>query len=167
MARTLAVFTRSLVPTVRFVVTSAVLAVACAVIAIGTFRSGALVGEVEMVAFVAMLVFGICVIGGVLRIMRFKPVLDVTTEGIRDRRIAPEIIPWSGIASVTVSDARRHRTLELKVHSNVADRLMRPRGSATVRRDLAISMAGLSGSFDDLVSALKKAEEATRGQRRA
>lgn len=167
MARTLAVFTRSLVPTVRFVMTSGVLAAGCAVIATGTFRSGALVGEIEMIAFVGMLLFGVCILGGVLRIMRFKPVLDVTTEGIRDRRIAPEIIPWSGIASVTVTDARRQRTLELKVHSDVADRLMRPRGSGTVRRELAISMAGLSGSFDDLVTALKQAEAATRGQRRA
>jgi len=167
MARTIAVFTRSLAPTLRFITTSIVLAAFCGIVAMGFFPAGAFADAVESIAYVGMLLFGLCILGGVLWMARFKPVIEVTTDGLRDRRLAPEIIPWTGIARVTVTDTRRRKQLQLTIDLAVADRMKRTRAQANRMkgRDVTISMNGLSGSFDDLANALRRVEAQTRGQR--
>jgi hypothetical protein len=164
MARTIAVFTRSLVPTLRFVSTSFVSAAFCAILASGVLPSGRLAEAIELIGFVGMLIFGLCIVGAVLWMMRFKPVLEITTDGLRDRRISTDIIPWTGIASVTVTDTRRRKTLQLTIDLEVTERMMRTRAQASRMRgrDVSISMKGLSGSFDDLIGALRRIEADTR-----
>ncbi len=166
MARTIAVFSRSHAPTLRFVTACFIMAGLCAMVATGVIGAGPLVA-VQPIAFLGMLVFGLCIVGGVLWMTRFRPILEVTTDGLRDRRLSPDIIPWSGIASVTVSDRRRRQVLQLQINVDVADRMMRTRAHAgTMKgRDVAISMTGLNGSFDDLVRALKRVEAETRNKR--
>ncbi len=164
MARTIAVFSRSHAPTLRFIWACFVLAAFCALIATGLIAIGPLM-PFQPFAFAGMLVFGLCIVGGMLWLTRFKPILEVTTDGLRDRRVSPDIIPWSGIASVTVSDRRRR--LQLQINADVADRMMRTRAQASAMqgRDVSISMIGLNGTFDDLVNALKRVEMETRRRR--
>jgi len=161
--RTIAVFSRSHAPTLRFIWACFVLAAACALVATGMIAIGPLV-PFQPFAFVGMLGFGLGMVGGVIWLTRFKPVLEVTTEGLRDRRLSPDIIPWAGIASVTVSDRRRRQVLQLSINVDVADRMMRTRAqTSTMRaRDVAISMVGLNGTFDDLITALRRVEAETR-----
>jgi len=161
--RTIAVFSKSHAPTLRFIWACFVVAVACALLATGVIEIEPL-RPFQPFAFVGMLMFGLGIVGGVIWLTRFKPILEVTTEGLRDRRLSTDIIPWAGIASVTVSDRRRRQVLQLSINVEVADRMMRTRAQTSQMkgRDVSISMVGLSGTFDDLIAALRRVEAETR-----
>jgi hypothetical protein len=87
------------------------------------------------------------------------PVVTITREGIRDRRVAAELIPWSAVNGIKVWEHRGQRTMVLAVDPTVEAGLSLTR---TVRwtRDanralgadgLCVTALGLKIGFDELL----------------
>jgi hypothetical protein len=164
MSRPIAVFSRSAATSMRFVTTCIGLVALC-----GAFATGILPGprivDFEFYAFVGFVISGIGVLIGfaVARRQR-RPVLEITLDGIRDRRVTSQLVPWASISTVSVEAVGRRKMLVLDLDAGAGKRLSRvsPQARAN-RRGLTISMTGLNGTFEDLVAALRRAEEETRG----
>jgi len=88
------------------------------------------------------------------------PVVTLSREGIRDRRLAPELIPWSAVGDITVWKQRRQRSMILSVDPTVEagltlSRLVRWTRNANraVGVDgLWVSAGDLKSSFDELLA---------------
>ena len=164
MGRTIAVFSLSAAYLMRFITWCVVLVAVCAAFATGLLPAPPL-RDFELFAFVGFVVSAVALIAGILLLLRRRrPVLEITTDGIRDRRVSPQLVPWAAIATVSVEAVGRRKMLVLDLDAATGKRLTRaPSASRANRRGLTISMTGLNGSFDDLVNALRRVEEETRG----
>lgn len=165
MGRTIAVFSRSAAKAMRFVNLCVVL-----VALLGAFAGGLLpappLRDFELFAFVGFLISAVALVAGIMVVIRQRrPILEITTEGIRDRRVSATLLPWAAIATVSVEAVGRRKMLVLDFEKAAGARLARsgPAPARANRRGLTISMTGLNGTFEDLVAALRRAEEATRG----
>ena len=87
------------------------------------------------------------------------PVITITQEGIRDRRVAAELIPWSAVRGIKIWEYRGQRVMVFAVDPTVETGLDLTR---TVRwtRDanrslgadgLCVTAQGLKIGFDDLL----------------
>ena len=162
MGRTVAVFSRSAAKAMRVVNLCVVLVAVC-----GAFAGGLLpappLRDFEFFAFVGFLISAAVLVLGILQVIRRRrPILEITTEGIRDRRVSSLLVPWAAIATVSVEAVGRRRMLVLDLQKPAATSPARAAPARANRRGLTISMTGLNGTFDDLVNALRRAEEATR-----
>lgn len=164
MGRTIAVFSRSAAKAMRLVNLCVVLVAVC-----GAFAGGALpappLRNFEQFAFVGFVIFAVGFVAGLLLVIRRRrPILEITTAGIRDRRVSSQMVPWAAIATVSVEAVGRRKMLVLDFDKAAEKQLARSASAPARanRRGLTISMSGLNGTFEDLVNALRRAEEATR-----
>lgn len=65
-------------------------------------RVGYVIGMAVFVPFTAFQLW---------RIYDRSPVITLSTEGLRDTRVAPQTIPWSGVAKLALGEQRRNRFL--------------------------------------------------------
>ena len=143
MDRVIASFRQSFPKTLGLVaggslLTLASLLIVIHVIPVAPWSKGAIAG------YVGLPFFGLATLLLVVRLFQAGPVVEVTTSGISHRRWSQEFIPWSTVAGMSVQQVRRRRSLILR---------LRPGGSR------AISMTGLDGSFEDLLSAVRAAQQ--------
>jgi hypothetical protein len=167
MSRTIAVFSRSAAKAMRFVNLCVVLIAVCGMFAAGVLPSPR-IQDFEFFAFVGFVMSAIALgIGLVYLLRRRRPLLEITVDGIRDRRVSSQLVPWAAIATVSVEAVGRRKMLVLDLEAAAGKRLTRAPSQAARanRRGLTISMTGLNGTFEDLVEALRRAEEATRNSR--
>jgi hypothetical protein len=165
MSRTIAVFSRSAAGAMRFVLTCIFLVVVCGMFATGILRGPNLV-DFEFFAFVGFVASGLgLLIGFAVLLRQRRPLLEITLDGIRDRRVSSQLVPWALISTVSVEAVGRRKMLVLDLDAGAGKRLSRqPSAQARAnRRGLTITMTGLNGTFEDLVAALRRAEEETRG----
>jgi hypothetical protein len=162
MDRTIAVFSRSAAKAMRFVNVCIVLVAVCGAFAAGVLPSPG-IRDFELFAFIGFVLAAIALaIGFVHVVRRRRPILEITTQGIRDRRVSPKLVPWGAISTVSVEAVGRRKMLVLDLETAAGQRLVRAGAPRANRRGLTISMTGLNGTFEDLVEALRRAEEATR-----
>jgi hypothetical protein len=133
---------------------------------------------------VLVLVSGPILLSYLTKVIRapYGPIIEISRAGLRDRRISPDIIPWSGIEAMwRLPQSRR---LLLILDPAVDNSLLRSAHAAWARRrmlkrylverlsgeddpyavytygygfgDVSISMLGLAGSFDALVRAVEQ-----------
>lgn len=70
----------------------------------------------EFAGYVGMLLFGACTLLAFWRAFTTRgPVVTITREGIRDRRIATDFIPWSAVNDITIWKQNRQRFIVLAV----------------------------------------------------
>jgi hypothetical protein len=105
--------------------------------------------------------FGLVTILIFLQLFRTGPVVEVRTSGLRDHRRSPDVIPWTAIAKVSIrrTGGRQRLALQFRAGAKMRpSRLGRAVGKVNAAAGgFSISMAGLDGSFGDLINAIKKA----------
>jgi hypothetical protein len=70
----------------------------------------------EFVGYVSLVFFGLCMVICLRRLMTAgRTVITITPDGIRDIRVAAELIPWSRIRAISLAEIRKQRFLVLAV----------------------------------------------------
>lgn len=134
---------------------------AAAMLAFGVIDVGSRMGGLApVVGYVGLVFFGGGTIMIVWRIMALRgPVLTLSPEGLRDVRVAAEIIPWPAIEAYGTWSANKQSFVILRVAPEV-ERGLRPTRIARWTRSanrslgadgLAIGTTGLELAHDDLL----------------
>jgi hypothetical protein len=161
MDQVIAIFTRSITKMLGRLAGGVVMMAACALVAFRAAPAVAPGGGAELVGAAGFVFFGLVTIAIFLQSFRTGPVVEVRTSGLRDHRRSPDVISWTTIAKVSIRKVRGRRLLALQFHAGTKLKPSRL-GSAVGKMNAAasgfsISMAGLDGSFDDLINAIKRA----------
>jgi hypothetical protein len=160
MDQVIAAFRRSITKMIGWLAGGTVMTGACALVAFDAIPNIA-GGRGEVVGAWGFLLFGLFTIVIFLQSLRTGPVVEVWTSGIRDRRRSPDLIPWTAIGKVSIKTVRSRRVLALQFRSGTKlrpSRLGRAMGNVNAAAGgWSISMAGLDGSFDSLINAIKRA----------
>jgi hypothetical protein len=149
-----------------------------------TTADGQLAFGLLLCGLVLVLVSGPTLFSNLMKVIRapYGPIIEVSRAGLRDRRISPDIIPWSSIESIW--RFQQSRLLHLILDPAADNSLPRSAIAAWARRrmlkgqlfdelsgqadpycaycygyafgDVSISMSGLPGSFDALVRAVEQ-----------
>ena len=100
------------------------------------------------------------------------PIVTIGPQGIRDRRIAGEMVPWSAVARISTREDSRRKEMVLWVDPGIERRLTR-KTRWTVRRDadrrrggLCVTALGLRTSHETLFATTLAYLEAWRESRR-
>lgn len=120
--------------------------------------------EVLMVmCVIAMVFYGVFAVRWMRELFRVGPVVEIDMDGIVDRRLGPDTIPWSAVRGIKLVKAGRRPVLALEVDvppgalSRVSglrryfQRLSDPAGERTVH----VSLTGLSGRPGDVLGAIE------------
>jgi hypothetical protein len=76
------------------------------------------------IGYVGVLFFGLCTIIIAWRLLSTRgPVVTITPEGIRDTRVAAELVPWSGIKGMSTWEYAGQKVLVLAVEPAVERKL--------------------------------------------
>ena len=114
----------------------------------------------EFMAYVGVIFFGLCTIIGLWRLLSVSgPVVTITPEGIRDTRVAAEVIPWSAITGISTWQYRGQKIMVLAVDPATESgltltriaRWSRGANRALGADGLCITAAGLSINYDTLL----------------
>jgi len=161
MDQVIAIFRRSITTMLGRLVGGVAMMGACALVAFRAIPAIAPGSGAALVGAAGFVFFGLVTIAIFLQLFRTGPVVEVRTSGLRDQRRSPDVIPWTAIAKVSIRKVRGRRLLALQFHAGTKLKPSRL-GTAVGKMNAAavgfpISMAGLDGSFDDLINAIKKA----------
>ena len=70
----------------------------------------------EFIGYVGVVFFTLCTIVSLWRLVTVgRPVVTITQDGIRDIRLAAELVPWSRIEAVSIHEIRKQKFLVLAV----------------------------------------------------
>jgi hypothetical protein len=114
----------------------------------------------EFYGRVGTLFFAACTVLILWRALTMRgPVVTITREGIRDRRVAAELIPWSAVNDIGVWKYRGQRAMVLAVEPTVEAGLNLTRiarwtrdANRALRADgLCVTAQGLKIGFDELL----------------
>jgi hypothetical protein len=112
------------------------------------------------IGWVCVLFFGFCAIIAVRRMADDEVQLRVSGQGVMARQWSDQTIPWSEITDVSVWTYRRQKSIILHLRdpakfpgSGLAGRLQSANRAMT-GGDVAISLAGTDGKFDDAVQTI-------------
>ena len=116
----------------------------------------------EFMAYVGVVFFGLCTIIGLWRLLSVSgPVVTITPGGIRDTRVAAEVIPWSAITGISTWQYRGQKIMVLAVDPATESgltltriaRWSRGANRALGADGLCIAATGLSIKYDGLLQA--------------
>jgi hypothetical protein len=125
----------------------------------------------EATFFAAAGFFGLCTLAIVWRLFTASgPVVSIGPQGIRDKRVAAETIPWAAIIDIGTWTYRGQHVLVLKVSSAAERKLSltkiarftRAANKALGADGLCIAAAGLKISYDDLFETVAAYANAAR-----
>ena len=161
MDKVIAIFRRSIAKMLGRLAVGVVVTGACALVAFRAIPAVAPGGGAALLGAAGFVFFGLVTIVLFLQAFRAGPVVEVRTSGLRDHRRSPDVIPWAALAKVSITTGGGWRLLALQFRAGTKlrpSRLRRAVGQMNAAAGgFSISMAGLDGSFDDLITAIKKA----------
>jgi len=137
-----------------------VLTAACAGIAFHRALGIAATSYQEFVGYVGLIFFGLCVALSLWRLFSVRgPVITISSDGIRDTRVAAEVVPWSAIRGISTWHYRRQKMMVLALDPAVESRLTLTRLARWSREPnralgadgLCIAATGLDISYDTLL----------------
>lgn len=136
----------------------------------GLFMSSVLLnapgGTVEtpllfITAFIVMVGLGIAVVA-IRRLMAPQPALKISTAGLLDRNIGPEMIPWSAITEAYVTEyfgphlmIRIDPTHPVAASPHRDQRAMAKPNEVVGAPGFAVTIKGVDQSFDAIVAAIE------------
>lgn len=134
------------------------------------FVAGGLFGTINLdptrdlgayISYLTLAFFGPCAVAILIRFITLRgDVLFISPDGIRDRRLAPETIPWTAILGISTFAYQGQRILILHLDPEVEAQLRLPLLSRLTRRanaaiglnGLCVATVGLDITFDQLLS---------------
>ncbi|XUM20758.1 STM3941 family protein [Bradyrhizobium oligotrophicum S58] len=124
----------------------------CVAMALGWFDNVQPGSFSEFVSYIGAVLFPVLAVGALWRALTTRgPVLILSREGLRDRRLAAELIPWNAVQDIAVREARGNRSIMLSIDPAVEDKLtFNPILRWTRKADRAFGMNGLSIGAADL-----------------
>jgi hypothetical protein len=139
----------------------AVLTMVGAVMAFGLIPGSPAAGSFhQFIGYVGFLFFGLCTAILVWRALTSRgPVVTITPDGIRDSRVAWEIIPWTAVLHISTWTHSGQKIMVLAVDPVVESQLSLTRiakmtrgANKALRIDgLCVTAQGLKMSYDDLL----------------
>jgi hypothetical protein len=114
---------------------------------------------VLIISYFGVVFFALCTIILVRRLLGARsPVVTITPEGIRDTRVAADLIPWSAIRSLTTWEYAGQKVLVLAVEPTVEQKLTlttiaqwsRAPNRALGADGLCVTAQGLQTDYDTL-----------------
>ena len=135
----------------------------CAVMAFGLIPDGPLAGSFwQLIGYAGLLFFGLCTLILIWRALTMRgPVVTITPDGIRDSRVAWEVIPWTAVLHISTWTHSGQKIMVLAVDPAVESQLsltpiarMTRGANRSLRVDgLCVTAQGLKMSYDDLLAA--------------
>ena len=150
----------------RLTLVAALLAVLSGTVALRLFSNVKPGSFAEFAGYAGVLLFGCITALFVTRMFRSGPIVEVGAQGICDRRVSSDVIAWENIDRMQILQVRQQYFLRLKLYVpsqlNRApiSRILALVNAAGGISDVSINMAGLNGSFDDLVGAVDRYRKA-------
>jgi hypothetical protein len=129
--------------------------------------------DTQMVGYLGVVFFGGCTVLLLYRAVTARgPVITLTREGIRDTRVAAELIPWSAIHNISTWQYRHARVMVLAVDPAIEAGLLLTRvarwtraANRTLGADgLCVSAQGLKIGFDELLATSMAYAQASRSR---
>jgi hypothetical protein len=109
----------------------------------------------ELAGFAGVLLFGSMIPVFSARLFQNGPTVEIGEQGIRDRRVSPDVVAWETIDGMQVIKVREQYSLRLQLRApSKLNRTWLNRVVTSGAAHVSINMAGLNGSFDDLVRAI-------------
>jgi hypothetical protein len=109
----------------------------------------------ELAGFAGALLFGSMILLCSARLFQNGPIVEIGEQGIRDRRVSPDVMAWETIDGVQAIKVRERYTLRLQLRApSKLNRTWLNRVVTSGASHVSINMVGLNGSFDDLVRAI-------------
>lgn len=105
--------------------------------------------------------FGLCLVGWIWRFLTMKgPVVTIDARGIRDIRLAREVIPWAAVRGIKTWEYSRQKAMVLDVDPAVEPglgltrtaRWTRGMNAAVGASGLSVTPHGLTVDYDTLLS---------------
>ena len=125
----------------------------------------------EFAGYVGVLFFGLATLVFLWRAVSLRgAVIRLTREGILDRRVAAEVIPWRAIGAISTWESHKQRIIVLAVDPQVERRLTLTRmarwtrgANARLGADgLCIAVGGLKVDYDELLALCRSYAAASR-----
>lgn len=76
---------------------------------------GNVAGVQQFLMYCGVLFFGAATVVWATRLFQSDPIVEVSAQGIRDRRISTDLLAWTTIEQVSVAQVRRQRFLQLRL----------------------------------------------------
>src|SRR5215213_9330699 len=120
---------------------------------------------VRTIGFLVVTILMTAASAAVARLFKRGPILEISPQGLRDKRIAPELIGWEQVTFLKVIKADRQRYVAFKLRPVHMAQLSIPlwrRAAAQFSGPrkwdgLTIAASGLDGSIDDIILAINEA----------
>lgn len=115
----------------------------------------------EFSGYFGIVFFGACTLLSVWLALKSRgPVITITREGIRNSRVATDVIPWNAVKDITTWQQGRHQLIVLVVDPAVEARLNLTRVARWARKSnralgvdgLCMGAGGLKIGFDELLA---------------
>lgn len=118
----------------------------------------------EAVLWFGVPFFGLLVLMAVKNLGDRRDVVTISQAGVRDIRIAPELIPWRAIRDITVRQLKGQRFIMLDIDPSFEKtlqltklaRFSKPMNAAIGFHGQTLNPAGLTGSLDQIIAAIDK-----------
>jgi hypothetical protein len=109
----------------------------------------------QLAGFGGVLLFGSMILLLSARLFQSGPIVEIGEQGIRDRRVSPDVVAWETIDDMQIITVREQYSLRLQLRApSKLNRTWLNRVVTSGASHVSINMAGLNGSFDDLVRAV-------------
>lgn len=114
----------------------------------------------QFIGYVGLVFFGLCTVLIVWRVLTSQgPVVTITPDGIRDTRVAAELIPWTAINNISTWTHSGQKIMVLAVDPEVESQLTLTRiakwtrgANAALGADgLCVTAQGLKNDYDSLL----------------
>jgi hypothetical protein len=126
----------------------------------------------HVVGYVALVFFAACTVVALWRLFTARgPVITISPQGIRDTRVAADVIPWNAITGISTWEFKRQKAMILAVVPAVEAKLALTRMARWTRGanraleadGLAIVSQGLKIDHDTLLATCKAYAQAALG----
>ena len=141
-------------------------------IAVPLIESPRITSFVQFVGYIGVPFFGLCTGMIFWRLLTMRgPVVTIAPQGIRDRRVAAELIPWKAIRGISTWEHGRQKVMVLNVDPAFEKQLSLTRVAQWSRGPnrklgidgLCVTAQGLKIDYDTLLNTTTAYAEAARG----
>jgi hypothetical protein len=117
----------------------------------------------EFVMYVGILFGAVCTLMALRTLAQRGPVVSIGPQGVFDRRLSTDWVPWSAVAAISTAAVNNQRFVMLELNPEAEASLPLKRSARTLSRmnagmgltGYAISATTLAGGFDALEAAIR------------